>query len=94
MNISIKPLMPGMSGEFFRYFEESAFPPGDPRANCYCLESHIPEEYPFTNRDYPWQYRSTVGQYERLGFTLFAECPGFCIYRRELLREVKREREG
>ena len=34
MDIAVRPLGPGMAGEFFRYFEESAFPPGDPRANC------------------------------------------------------------
>ena len=187
MDISIRPLVPGMAGEFFRYFEESAFLPGDPRANCYCLESHMADEasykevfdrrmlaknlidsgrmtgyllfdgdvpvgwcnvgdkcsyetvygderfystdcapgqisimycmdiaegyqgrglgtmvlerfltdtrsrgsiyaegYPFTNGGYPWQYHGTVGQYERLGFSLFAERPGFYIYRKEL----------
>ncbi len=44
MNISIKPLMPGMSGEFFRYFEESAFPPGDPRANRWELLREVKRE--------------------------------------------------
>lgn len=192
MNIRIQALAPGMSGEFFRYFEESAFPPGDPRANCYCLESHLPDEgkyaeaferrwaakrlidagkmtgyllydgerpvgwcnagdkadyqpvqenplfftepcqrgqirilycldiaegyqgkglaslcmerfladaglqgyrwaegYPFTKRDYPWQYRGPVRLYEKFGFTLFEERQGFYLYRREL-----GEREG
>ena len=187
MDISIVPLTPGMSGAFFRYFEESAFPPGDPRANCYCLESHLIDEarytegfdrrmaakelidsgrmtgylffdgdrpvgwcnagdksayetvcgddrffsedcgpgvisimycmdiaegyqgkglatmalerllsdakskgyryvegYPFTKRDYPWQYHGTVGMYERLGFALFAQRQGYYIYRKEL----------
>lgn len=187
MDISIKPLTPGMAGEFFRYFEDGAFPPGDPRANCYCLESHMPDEsrydevfdrralakelidtgrmtgcllfdgdtpvgwcnwgdkcsyepvcankkyftadcrpgqisiiycidiadgyqgkglatlalerfladaraqgyqyaegYPFTRRDYPWQYHGPVRLYEKAGFTLFAERPGFYIYRKEL----------
>ena len=154
MDISIVPLTPGMSGAFFRYFEESAFPPGDPRANCYCLESHLIDEarytevfdrrmaakelidsgrmtgdcgpgricimycmdiaegyqgkglatmalerllsdakskgyryvegYPFTKRDYPWQYPGTVGLYERLGFALFAQRQGNYIYRKEL----------
>lgn len=187
MDIEIRPLEPGMVSDFFRYFESLAFPPGDPRAGCYCLESHIPDEgsyesvserqnlaeglilsgrmtgyllydgdrpvgwcncgdkcsyepvcgnerfytvdckpgqvcilycmdiaegyqgrglgtmalerflsdykargykyaegYPFVKRDYPWQYRGTVGQYERLGFALFAERPGHYIYRKEL----------
>lgn len=187
MDIRIKPLTPGMAGEFFRYFEEGAFPAGDPRANCYCLESHMPDEgsydeifdrramakelidtgrmtgyllfdgdtpvgwcnagdkrgyrpicenksyfttdcrlgqikimycvdiaegcqgrglaamamdrflsdaraqgyryaegYPFTKRDYPWQYHGPVRLYEKFGFTLFAERPGFYIYRKEL----------
>lgn len=187
MQVEIRPLAPGMAGEFFRYFEESAFPAGDPRANCYCLESHLAEEeryqevyerrqaakrlidagvmtgyllyeggrpvgwcnagdkaayvtivdnpayftaeprpghikilycldiaegwqgkglaglalarvvedaraqgcryvegYPFTRRDHPWQYRGTVGLYERAGFALWGERPGFYIYRKEL----------
>lgn len=185
VEIKIKPLRPGMAGEFFRYFEEAAFPPGDLRANCYCLESHLADEqryqevferrmvakalidsgkmtgyllydgdrpvgwcnagkkaafrplvedpayfttrpedigilycldiaegwqgkglaslavsrfledarasgyrfvegYPFTKRDYPWQYHGPVRLYEKLGFTLFREQPGFYIYRKEL----------
>ena len=44
MDIAIRPLGPGMAGEFFRYFEECAFPQGDPRSNCYCLESRLPDE--------------------------------------------------
>lgn len=28
MDIAIRPLGPGMAGEFFRYFEECAFPQG------------------------------------------------------------------
>lgn len=187
MEITIKPLAPGMAGEFFRYFEAGAFPPGDPRANCYCLESRLTDEpryvevfdrrmaakslidsgemtgyllydgerpvgwcnagdklgyrpicenkdfytgdwkpgevgilycldiaadcqgqglaslvmerfladakargfryaegYPFANRDYPWQYRGPVRLYEKLGFRLFGEGPGFFIYRKEL----------
>lgn len=187
MNIRIEPLTPGLVGEFFRYFEAVAFPAGDPRANCYCLESHLSdwacydeifdrrmlakelidagkmtgyllfdgdtpvgwcnagdkcayrpvsengnyfttdcqpgqikimycidiaegyqgkglaalalerfladakfqgycyaEGYPFTKRDYPWQYHGPVRLYEKYGFTLFAERPGFYIYRKEL----------
>lgn len=192
MGITIKALAPGMSGEFFRYFEESAFPPGDPRANCYCLESHLVDEaryeeifdrrmaakelinsgrmtgyllydggrpvgwcngddkadyfpvcenpayfttepapgqvkilycldiaegwqgkglaslavsrfladteaqgfryaegYPFTRRDYPWQYRGPVRLYEKFGFSLLREEPGFYIYRKELGRPAE-----
>ena len=44
MDITIRRLEPGMAADFFRYFEELAFPPGDPRANCYCLESHLVDE--------------------------------------------------
>ena len=186
MDITIKPLEPGMAGAFFRYFEAGAFPPGDPRANCYCLESHLADEaryeevfdrrmaakalidcgkmtgyllydgdrpvgwcnagdkqnyaplrenpayfttdcgpgeikvlycldiaqgyqgkglatlamerfladardqgyrfaegYPFTNRDYAWQYHGPVRLYEKFGFSLFGERPGFYIYRKE-----------
>lgn len=187
MKITVKPLEPGMAGEFFRYFEAGAFPPGDPRANCYCLESHLKDEdryvevferrgmakrlidsgkmtgyllydgdipvgwcnagdkrnyaplwenpsfftrdcgpgeikvlycldiaegyqgkglatlamevfladakeqgfcraegYPFTNLSYAWQYRGPIRLYEKFGFSLFGERPGFFIYEKEL----------
>lgn len=195
MEITIRPLAPGMAGEFFRYFEESAFPFGDPRTNCYCLESHLTDEarymevfdrrmaakelidsglmtgyllyagdrpvgwcnagdkgnylpvcenpafftteispgqvkilycldiaedwqgkglatmamsrfladaqdegyryaegYPFTRRDYVYQYRGPVRLYEKFGFSLFGERPGFYIYRKEL--GLTAEKEG
>lgn len=46
--IQIKKLTPDGAEEFLHYFEKCAFPQGDPRANCYCLESHLPNEEEYT----------------------------------------------
>lgn len=44
VDIQFKKLTPQMADEFFHYFENNAFPENDPRSNCYCLESHLPNE--------------------------------------------------
>lgn len=44
MDINIKKLTPQMAEEFLGYFDCSAFPEGDPRTGCYCLESHLKNE--------------------------------------------------
>lgn len=49
MDISFKNLTPDLADDFFDYFENQAFPPGDPRSACYCLESHLKEEDLYTD---------------------------------------------
>ncbi len=44
LDIRIQWLTPELAGDFFDYFENQAFPQGDPRSACYCLESHFVNE--------------------------------------------------
>lgn len=72
MDVKICPLTPGMAGEFFRYFEESAFPPGDPRANCYCLESHLRDEACYEEVfDRRMQAKELIDSGKMTGYLLF-----------------------
>ncbi|MDE7295287.1 MAG: GNAT family N-acetyltransferase, partial [Oscillospiraceae bacterium] len=42
------------------------------------------EGYPFTDRDFIWQYHGPVRLYEKFGFKLYRECPDFYIMRKTL----------
>ena len=44
MELRFKNLTSDMADEFFQYFEKDAFPEGDSRKECYCLESHLKDE--------------------------------------------------
>ncbi|RKJ40692.1 N-acetyltransferase [Acutalibacter sp. 1XD8-33] len=79
--MDIKALVPGMAGEFFRYFEESAFLPGDPRANCYCLESHLSDEARYVEVfERRWAAKQLIDSGRMTGYLLYdGERPvGWC----------------
>lgn len=81
MEMIIRPLAPGMAGEFFRFFEESAFPWGDPRTNCYCLESCLADEQRYQETtERRWVAKHLIDAGELTGYLLYdGERPvGWC----------------
>ena len=42
------------------------------------------EAYPFSDRNFPWQYHGPAALYEKHGFVCIRENPGFCIMRKKL----------
>lgn len=41
MELTFKKLTPEMEGEFFSYFDNTAFSDHEEWNSCYCLESHL-----------------------------------------------------